>query len=546
MSTDSEVMTKGTLVDGRYEIRERLGQGGMGMVYRALDKKLNQMVALKVLLHGTGSERSREERRRRFMHEIYAINEVEHRNVVHIQEFGFFRDTPYMVMELLKGRDLNRILKENGDLLPIDYCVDVMLVVSAAIQACHDRGVIHRDLKPGNIMVIESDSGHGWDVKVVDFSISKAASDLTRDGQIVGTPNYLSPEQVSGKAVPATDQYALALLLYVCLTKRHPFEDLDGLPLIRAIERGEIRKPRTFRPDIPEELEQIILKAMHVDPEQRFGRMREFGQKIWPFGSQLGQGVWRKYYFETPLEYRPRNDATRSTTGIPLVLQIAQGKVPMSAATVVVDFQRTTAVQGVTGTGQSATTTMDDPDARAAAEGDPGAISGSIKTLDDPEARPFATALPSSPSSSQRRESSSQASETSSPDEGQRKPARKRMAALIAVGLGLAMVGILATGKAVRRPSVAAEPISTAQVREQPGAPVVPPPLPPSVTMAKPTSSPGTSPERGAATESTALSAPTDGHEEKSKRSEHTHARRKAPKPSDWATDPSGNPIPPM
>ena len=295
MSTDSEVMTKGTLVDGRYEIRERLGQGGMGMVYRALDKKLNQMVALKVLLHGTGSERSKEERRRRFMHEIYAINEVEHRNVVHIQEFGFFRDTPYMVMELLKGRDLNRILKENGDILPIDYCVDVMLVVSAAIQACHDRGVIHRDLKPGNVMVIESDSGHGWDVKVVDFSISKAASDLTRDGQIVGTPNYLSPEQVSGKAVPATDQYALALLLYVCLTKRHPFEDLDGLPLIRAIERGEIKKPRTFRPDIPEELEQIILKAMHVDPEQRFGRMREFGQKIWPFGSQLGQGVWRKY-----------------------------------------------------------------------------------------------------------------------------------------------------------------------------------------------------------------------------------------------------------
>lgn len=545
MSTESEVMTKGTLVDGRYEIRERLGQGGMGMVYRALDKKLNQMVALKVLLHGTGSERSKEERRRRFMHEIYAINEVEHRNVVHIQEFGFFRDTPYMVMELLKGRDLNRILKENGDLLPIDYCVDVMLVVSAAIQACHDRGVIHRDLKPGNVMVIESDSGHGWDVKVVDFSISKAASDLTRDGQIVGTPNYLSPEQVSGKAVPATDQYALALLLYVCLTKRHPFEDLDGLPLIRAIERGEIKKPRTFRPDIPEELEQIILKAMHVDPEQRFGRMREFGQKIWPFGSQLGQGVWRKYYFETPLEYRPRNDATRSTTGIPLVLQIAQGKVPMSAATVVVDFQRTTAVQGGNATGQSGTTTMDDPDARAAAEADAGATSGSVKTLDDPEARPFATALPSSPSSSQWPESSSQARGASNSNHGKRKRAATRNVALIAAGLGLAMVGIFAAGRAVRRPSVTAAPI-TVQAREQPAAPAVPPPLPPSVTVSKPTSSPGTAPEKGAAAEAAAASAPADSHEEKSKRGEHAHARRKAAKPADWATDPSGNPIPPM
>jgi serine/threonine protein kinase len=546
MSIDSEVITKGTLVDGRYEIRERLGQGGMGMVYRALDKKLNQMVALKVLLHGTGSERSKEERRRRFMHEIYAINEVEHRNVVHIQEFGFFRETPYMVMELLKGKDLNRILKENGDLLPIDYCVDVMLVVSAAIQACHDRGVIHRDLKPGNIMVIDSDSGHGWDVKVVDFSISKAASDLTKDGQIVGTPNYLSPEQVSGKVVPASDQYALALLLYVCLTKRHPFEDLDGLPLIRAIERGEIKKPRTFRPDIPEELEQIIMKAMHIDPAQRFGRIREFGQKIWPFGSQLGQGVWKKYYFETPLDYRPRSDATRSTTGIPLVLQIAQGKVPMSAATVVVDYQRTTAVQGATGTGQSATTTMDDPDARAAAEGDPGAVSGSVKTLDDPEARPFAKTAASSPSGSQWRESLSQASGLSSSGQGERSPAGKRRVALVAVGLALGMVGIFAAGRAVRRPSVAAEPTGIVQPREQSAAPAIPPPLSPSVAAAKPTPNPGTPADNGATAEPAAASAPADGREEKSKRGEHSHARRKTRKPADWATDPSGNPIPPM
>ena len=217
----------------------------------------------------------------------------------------------------------------------------------------------------------------------------------------------------------------------------------------------------------------------------------------------------------------------------------------MSAATVVVDFQRTTAVQGGNATGQSGTTTMDDPDARAAAEADAGATSGSVKTLDDPEARPFATALPSSPSSSQWPESSSQTRGASNSNHGKRKRAATRNVALIAAGLGLAMVGIFTAGRAVRRPSVTAAPI-TVQAREQPAAPAVPPPLPPSVTVSKPTSSPGTAPEKGAAAEAAAASAPADSHEEKSKRGEHAHARRKAAKPADWATDPSGNPIPPM
>lgn len=543
MSTDFEAI-KGTLIDGRYEIRERLGQGGMGIVFRALDKKLNQTVALKMLLHSTGSERSKEERRRRFMHEIYAINEVEHRNVVHIQEFGFYRDTPYMVMELLKGKDLNRILKGSAELLPIEYCVDVMLIVSAAIQACHDRGVIHRDLKPGNIMVIESDSGHGWDVKVVDFSISKVASDLTKDGQIVGTPNYLSPEQVSGKVVPASDQYALGLLLYVCLTNRHPFEELDGLPLIRAIERGEVKNPRAMRPDIPEALERVIMKAMNLDPAQRFRNVREFGQKIWPFASDLGKGVWKKYYFETPIELKPRMDAKRSTTGIPLVLQIAQGKVPMTAATALAHYQSTTAVRVGTGT-----TTMDDPDARAAAEGDPGAPTGSVRTLDDPDARPFVPAAPSAPSGWRWKDSSSQSKALSaSSDHAEGTKPRSRRMVVIGVGLGLSLLAMLLVGRSLREGPGAAPHSPAVEERAVPVTPAVPSPSTVHPAAPEPVGGQPIKKVEPASTAPATASVPATTADDRlipSKRADRTR-RRKAPKAADWTTDPSGNPIPPM
>lgn len=542
MNMESETISKGTLIDGRYEIREKLGQGGMGMVYRALDKKLNQMVALKMLLHNGGSERSKEERRRRFMHEIYAINEVEHRNVVHIQEFGFFKDTPYMVIELLKGKDLNRILKEATSLLPIDYCVDVMLIVSAAIQACHDRKVIHRDLKPGNIMVIESDSGHGWDVKVVDFSISKVASDLTKEGQIVGTPNYLSPEQINGQVVPASDQYALGLLLYVCLTNRHPFEGLDGLPLIRAIERGEVKKPRSLRPDIPEELEEIILRAMHLDPAQRFSSVHEFGRKIWPFGSQLGQGVWKKYYFETPMGQRLLKDSNRSVTNMPLVLQIAEGKVPMSAATALAHYQSVTSVKG-------GTTTVDDPAIRTGAEADSGGPTGSARTLHDPEARPFAPLAPSAPSG-WRWESSSgdQPSAPRAGDQSDRKGLQARSVVLLGLGMAVLVLGVFVGNRLFHRPLPVVQTAPAAVVYEQTrGAPSVQ-----AVTVAKPLAAvaPAALPRAEApkATE-TGPAAPDVKSAERGHRTqqgEHERGRRKSPKAGSWATDPAGNPIPPM
>jgi serine/threonine-protein kinase len=545
MTMDTDALPKGTLIDGRYDIREQLGQGGMGTVYRALDKKLGQMVALKMLLHTGGSERSRDERRRRFMREIYAINEVQHRNVVHIQEFGFYNDTPYMVMELLSGQDLNKILRANTDLLPIEYSVDLMLPVCAAIQACHDAGVIHRDLKPGNIMVTESDFAAGWDVKVVDFSISKVAADLTQDGQILGTPNYLSPEQLNGKVSPASDQYAIALMLFVCLTKKHPYAGLQGLPLVRAIEKGQFQKPRELRADIPEELEQIILTAMHLEPEKRYPDVQTLGQKLWLFGSELGQGVWRKYYFQTPALARARNITKPTTTEIPLALQMAEGKVPLSPATVVAHYQSTTAVR-------APSKTVDNPDVVGAAEAAAtdvdagGGPSASIRTVEDHEARRSAGFGPSAPTAWQWQSSVSGVSDA----EGvlPAVPERKRMVwgAGLAAAVAVLVVGGLMAMRAGRAPVVAVKPLSPLS---QPSVSV---PAPESKPVAVPAAvppppAPAPQPVEAAKVAAAPAAPAVDSSERshRSKRSDKSKARGK-PKSGEWETDADGNFIPPI
>ncbi len=190
--------------------------------------------------------------------------------------------------------------------------------VCAALRACHHADIVHRDLKPSNVFLVDTDTG--WEVKVLDFGVSKAAmvaeAEITEDGQIVGTPQYLSPEQVNGKVGPASDQYALGVLLYVCLTKRLPFRDHHGVTLLRAIEAGRFEPPRSLRPELPPGLEAIILRAMANDPRDRFESIHALGQKLWEFASPRGRDQWKNYYFHTPPVARP---AKESVHGVPLV-----------------------------------------------------------------------------------------------------------------------------------------------------------------------------------------------------------------------------------
>ncbi len=338
MTTESpDPFVKGQRVD-RYEIREHIGQGGMGTVYRAIDTKLGRTVALKTVVAHRRGDKLTEEIRERFMREALAASRVDHRNVVQVLDFGFADDgTPYMVMEYLRGQSLSAILKSTKEPLAIDYVADVMLSVCAALRACHHVGIIHRDLKPANIFLCDTDTG--WDVKVLDFGISKApaSDDLTQDGQIIGTPQYLSPEQIDGTVGPESDQYALGVLMYVCLTQRLPYASYQSMRLLRAISEGTFDPPRTLRADLPESLESIVLRAMHVSPKQRFESIHALGQNLWEFASARGQGQWKTFYFHTPAAAQPAKAAAPQLRELALAHEkrapVAPGAAPPVAAT---------------------------------------------------------------------------------------------------------------------------------------------------------------------------------------------------------------------
>jgi serine/threonine protein kinase len=281
----------------RYQLQELIGCGGMGAVYRAVDTKLGRTVALKTATGKRTGARLTDRVRQRFLREAMALSKVEHRNVVQVLDFGFADDgTPFLVMEHLRGQDLGARLATARAPLAVTEAVDIMLGVCAALRACHRVGIIHRDLKPGNIFLAETDTGR--EVKVLDFGVSKAptADELTREGQILGTPQYLAPEQIDGKVGPASDQYALGVLLYVCLTLRLPYEDHENRDLLRAIETGKFEAPRALRPELPPELEEILLRAMHVSPSDRFESVYALGQRLWKLASPRAQEEWRSYY----------------------------------------------------------------------------------------------------------------------------------------------------------------------------------------------------------------------------------------------------------
>jgi len=320
MTTDAEdLFVKGQRID-RYEIREHIGQGGMGTVYRAVDTKLGRIVALKTVVAHKRGDKLTEEIRERFMREALAASRVDHRNVVQVLDFGFAdHGTPYMVMEYLRGRSLSAILKSASAPLAIDYVADVLLSVCAALRACHHVGIIHRDLKPANIYLCDTDTG--WEVKVLDFGISKAptADELTQDGQIIGTPQYLSPEQIEGTVGNESDQYALGVLLYVCLTQRLPYANFHGVRLLRAISEGKFDPPA-----VSGALEAIVLRAMHVEPRQRFDSIHALGQRLWDFASPSGQTQWKTFYFHTPAAAQPPKPETM--TNAPQLRELGRDK----------------------------------------------------------------------------------------------------------------------------------------------------------------------------------------------------------------------------
>jgi len=265
----------GETIDERYRVESLLGEGGMGLVYRVTHTRLNKPLAIKVLrLENTHDE----EVLARFRREAESASAIGNQHIVDINDFGVLRDgSTYFVMECLEGMDLIEAM-DLAKRMPEGRALRIATQICKALSAAHDAGIIHRDLKPENVF-LTSREGISDFVKVLDFGIAKVANGptrLTRKGEVLGTPHYMSPEQCEGEDVDhRTDIYALGVLLYEMLTGHVP-HDADTMMGILTKHLYEDPIPPKIRvPQVSAELEQVILRCLEKRPERRYQTMRE-------------------------------------------------------------------------------------------------------------------------------------------------------------------------------------------------------------------------------------------------------------------------------
>jgi formylglycine-generating enzyme required for sulfatase activity/predicted Ser/Thr protein kinase/dienelactone hydrolase len=268
MPESAPKVTEGTSL-GRYTILEVLGSGGMGVVYRARDERLERVVAIKVLLPGVLVG---DEARRAFRKEALALAKLNHAHIAAVYDVGEQDGVDYLVMELVEGESLAAKIK--GGAVPVKEATSILLQVAEALEEAHERGVIHRDLKPANVMV----SAKGR-VKVLDFGLAKLFAPTGSDATIsfaetkgmAGTPLYMSPEQINGQVVDArTDLWSLGVVYYELLTGRTPFEGTNTLAVLRAIVEAPVVAVSKLRPDAPVEAGEIVGRSLQKDPGKRY------------------------------------------------------------------------------------------------------------------------------------------------------------------------------------------------------------------------------------------------------------------------------------
>ena len=263
-------LAPGDLLDGKYRITRLLGSGGMGAVYAAQRVTLGDTVAIKCIL----DDRNTEENRQRFVREARAAARIRHPNVVQVYDFGIpERGAPYMVMEFLDGPTLSQVLKAE-ERLPIDHALEVFADVCSAVEAGHRRGVVHRDIKPGNVMLAYGDDERE-PTKVLDFGLARLVTevvpdDLSRPGALLGTVAYMAPEQVAdGRVTPSCDVFALAVLLYEMLTGELPFRAANQVATLLRISQGDHDPIQSHRPEVPAALAEAVAVGLAVDPADR-------------------------------------------------------------------------------------------------------------------------------------------------------------------------------------------------------------------------------------------------------------------------------------
>ncbi len=272
---DDERAGAATLLAGRYELGSLLGQGGMGTVRDATDRRLGRPVAVKILRADLAEQATA---RRRFETEAHAAARLTHPNVVMVFDSGEDDGIPFLVMERLPGRTLADELAAGP--LSLERVGEVARGILAALAAAHAAGIIHRDIKPGNVLV--TDAG---DVKVSDFGIAKTVDDVdqTQTAELVATPGYLAPERLAGEpASTRSDLYSVGVLLYEALSGRRPFAGDTPLAVMRAIERGHAEPLTSQRRALPAEVVAVVERAMSLDPRRRFASAIDMAAALEP------------------------------------------------------------------------------------------------------------------------------------------------------------------------------------------------------------------------------------------------------------------------
>ena len=266
----------GREIGGRYRLTAPLGEGGMSTLWRAVDQQLDREVAVKILRPQYSADPGFAAR---FRQEARSVASLTHPNIVSVYDYGTDPDgaTQYIVMQLVEGRDLAAILKERGR-ISADDAVQVAIAVASALEAAHRRGIVHRDVKPGNILI--TDDG---DVKVTDFGIARAVSEasMTVTGTTLGSVHYFSPEQARGDEVTGrSDVYALGIVLYEMLTGHRPFEgdSAAGVALKRLTENPP--RPMVAGQPLPPGLEAILRRALEREPDKRFPDAGSFAEAL--------------------------------------------------------------------------------------------------------------------------------------------------------------------------------------------------------------------------------------------------------------------------
>src|SRR5208283_5590566 len=290
--TIGKELVPGNLLAGRYEIMERLGGGGMGTVYKAKDREVDRLVALKVIraeLAGDADILSR------FKQELILARKVTHKNVIRIFDLGRAGGVRFITMEYIEGQDLRSLVKKEGKPSP-QRCVEIIQQVCLALDAAHAEKVVHRDLKPQNIMLDAQGK-----VYVMDFGIARSVGSegLTMTGAVVGTPEYMSPEQVKGDEIDGrADIFTLGIIFYELLTGKMPFraETVQRSMYKRTVERAI--SPAAEDPSVPAFLSEVVSKCLEIDPAKRYQTANDLWADLesWRIGlaDQTGNVVARR------------------------------------------------------------------------------------------------------------------------------------------------------------------------------------------------------------------------------------------------------------